>query len=147
MTDADLVAGYVQYAEALSAGVPPDTVEMDSAEAAYAAVERDVRRGPASRAWELTRAVLRAAPDERLGVYAAGLLEDLVRHQGAALVDTIEAEAALDERFRWALGGVWLTEGELPQPVIERIVRASGGAIRPLTRERDAADAPTPGAA
>ena len=133
-----LVAGYIRYAEALSVGVPPATPEMSAAESAYDAVERVVRRGPASEAWMLTQAVLRAAPNDRLDVYAAGVLESLVRGQGTALVAEIESAAAGDERFRWALGRIWLTEGDLPADVMGRIVQASGGAIQPLPRNKEA---------
>jgi hypothetical protein len=86
----------------------------------------------------LTQAVLRAAPNDRLDVYAAGVLESLVRGQGTALVAEIESAAAGDERFRWALGRIWLTEGDLPPDVMGRIVQASGGAIQPLPRNKEA---------
>jgi hypothetical protein len=127
-----LVTGYIEFAEALALGVPEDTPEMDSAGKAYFAVERLIRNEPAGVAWPLVREILRCVPDDRLDVYAAGPLEDLVRLRGAELVDAIEREAAEDERFRWALGCIWLTIGERPPEIMERIVRASGGKIRPL---------------
>jgi hypothetical protein len=82
-TDDDaLVAGYIEFAEALGRGVPEESPAMDAAERAYSAVEHAIRRGDGPRAWQLVLDVLRRAPDERLGTYAAGPLEDLVRLRG-----------------------------------------------------------------
>lgn len=128
----DLVAGYIRYAEELAQDAQPDTPDLTAAEAAYERVEQTVRNGPAARAWELVVEILRRAPDERLDVYAAGVLEDLVKYQGMEVIDAIEREAAADERFRWALGCIWLLMGEVPLALQERIVRASGGRVRPL---------------
>ena len=130
--DSEFVAAYVRYAEALSQGVPDDTPEMDRDERAYDEVWRAIRDGSAAYAWELVRAVLRGAPDERLDAYAVGPLEDLVRIRGAEVVDFIEAEAKADERFRWALGCIWAEAEALPHEVLVRIVNASEGKIRPL---------------
>jgi hypothetical protein len=127
-----LISGYVAHVERLGRDEPPSHVAEREDYEAHAALERLLRAGDAAQAWRLTRAVLAAAPDDRLGLYAAGPLEDAVREHGAALVAEIEAEAARDARFRWALGRVWLTEGQLPPAVLARIVRASGGVIRPL---------------
>jgi hypothetical protein len=131
-SDSDLIAAYVKYAEALSHSVPEDTPEMDAAARSYAEVERVISDGSAPRAWELVRAVLRRAPDQRLDVYAAGPLEELVRMRGAEVVDALEAEAKADERFRWALGCIWLSTEDLPHDVLVRIVNASEGKIKPL---------------
>jgi hypothetical protein len=130
--DSELVAAYVRYAEALGQGVPDDTPEVDSDARAYDEVERVIRDGSAAYAWELVRAILRRAPDERLDVYAVGPLEDLVRKRGAEVVENIEAEAKADERFRWALGCIWAEAKALPHEVLGRIVNASEGKIRPL---------------
>ena len=130
--DPELVAAYVRYAEALSQDIPDDTPEMDRDARAYDEVWSAIRHGPAAYAWEVVRAVLRGAPDERLDAYAVGPLEDLVRIRGAEVVDQIEAEAKADERFRWALGCIWAEEKALPHEVLVRIVNASEGRIRPL---------------
>ena len=127
-----LITGYIEYAEALGRGVPEDTPEMDAAAEAYFAVEGLIRDGHPTVTWPLVLEILRRVPDDRLDVYAAGPLEDLVRLRGAEIVDAIERESSDDDRFRWALGCIWLMIGDLPPDTMERIVRASGGEIRPL---------------
>ncbi len=51
--------------------------------------------------------------------------------RGTEVVDLVEAEAARDDRFTWALGEIWIVAKGLPPDVVERIVIASGNAIRP----------------
>ena len=53
------------------------------------------------------------------------------RLRGTEVVDLVEAEAARDDRFKWALGKIWIVAKGLPPDVVERIVIASGNAIRP----------------
>ena len=53
------------------------------------------------------------------------------RLRGTEVVDLVEAEAARDDRFKWALGKIWIVAKDLPPDVVERIVIASGNAIRP----------------
>jgi hypothetical protein len=127
-----LVTGYVRFAGALALGVPSDTAELAIAERAYESVGNTVRGGPAALAWELVVRILRSATDERLEMYAASLLEDLVRLRGTEVIAQIEHEAATDQRFQWALGCIWLLVGEVPTELQERIVRASGGSVKPL---------------
>ncbi len=128
-----LLAGYVAFSDALSRGVPDDTPGMDAAERAHGAVDGIIRDGPADLAWALVAELLRRAPDDdRLGAYAVGPLEDLVRLRGPEIVEHVEAEARRDRRFRLALGGIWLAHGDMPPSVLERVVRASGGRIKPL---------------
>jgi hypothetical protein len=133
-----LARAYLRYSASLSRQEPtaeldPDWVQdVDLDEAAYDGVRGAIDGGPAARAWALVAAVIRLAPDEQLAVEAAGPLEDLVRLRGAELVTEIEAEAARDARFRWALGNIWLGTRDLPADVLARIVAASGGKIRPL---------------
>lgn len=134
--DLDAVAdGYLRYSAALRPEDDPDAA-LDLADPdtlAYLHIERLVRHGPPEAAWDLVVRVLRRAPDDgELGLLAAGPLEDLVRRWGTALVGRIEAEAAADERFRWALGGNWLQVGDVPPEVQGRIARASGGRIEPF---------------
>jgi hypothetical protein len=83
-------------------------------------------------AWNLVLALVTMADDESLGYIGAGPLEKLVRRFGSDLVDRVEDRAREDPRFRFCLGSVWLSEGELPPAVQDRVVRASGGRIKPL---------------
>ena len=83
-------------------------------------------------AWDLVVELLRRTPDEHLSYVAAGPLEDMVRRHAPALIEWIEGEAQRDERFQWALGCIWLHEGDLPAEIEQRVVAASGGAIWPL---------------
>ena len=53
------------------------------------------------------------------------------RLRGTEVVDLVEAEAARDDRFTWARGKIWIVAKGLPPDVVERIVIASGNAIRP----------------
>ena len=97
----------------------------------WEAVTEFVRSRPAAEAWELVLELLDRASEDEVGLVIAGPLEDLVCQHGATLVSEIEQRAVADEYFRWALGGIWLSRGELPDDVLYRIVHASGGAIRP----------------
>jgi hypothetical protein len=103
----------------------PDAIADD-------ALRTAIFSAPALTVWELVRALLRQAPDDDLSFHAAGPLEDLVSQRGAELIGEIEAEARDDARFRWALGCVWLSHGELPASVLERVIQASGGQIEPM---------------
>jgi len=127
-----MATGYVTYVESLARGVQTDNSDIHDGEREFEEVKHRIHAGPADVAWELVLEVLRRAPDERLDVYAAGPLEDLVRRWGVDLVGEIETEASRDERFRWALGCIWLLVGDLPSTKLERIVRASDGQIRPM---------------
>ncbi|HEX8848274.1 MAG TPA: hypothetical protein VF761_01950 [Gemmatimonadaceae bacterium] len=127
-----LAAGYLRYVVALR-GDDPDAVsspETNPDEWAYKTVETMIRKGAAAEAWPVVLELLRQTPDAELGNSAAGPLEALVLRHGEALVEAIEAEAAQDERFRWALGCIWLFASDLKAPIRDRIVRASGGAIK-----------------
>ena len=129
-----LAAGYLRYLIELRRD-DPDAVsspETDPDERAYNTVHTLIHQGPASDAWAVVVELLRQTPDEELDVSAAGPLEDLVLRHGEALVEAIEAEAARDERFQWALGCIWLVANDLSAPIRERIVRASGDAIKVL---------------
>lgn len=109
--DVEAIArGYLRCSDSLAPeNFDPDSIwdpEHNPDERAYALVKAAIRDGPAERAWTLVTAILRLSADERLGLHSAGPLEDMVRRWGTQLVDRIEALAAADERFRWALGGI-----------------------------------------
>jgi hypothetical protein len=129
--DANAMArGYIRHATLLQGD--PGAVADPSDAAAYEALDAAVWQAPAAVAWELVVTLLRLAPDDDLGFYAAGPLENLVSRRAAELIGEIEAEARRDPRFRSALRCVWLSRGEMPDDILDRVVRASGGAIDPL---------------
>ncbi len=128
-----VVQAYRGFQKRLASGEvasPPDP--DDAEEAGHDAFEDAIWNGPALIAWGLVLELLRTAPDGELGFYAAGPLEDLVRLHGAELIEEIEAESRRDTSFRWALGCIWLSHGELPADVLARVVRASGDEIKLL---------------
>jgi len=127
-----IAAGYVRYVESLARTSHTDDAEVHVGESEFAEVKQSIHAGPADVAWALVLEVLRHAPDDRLDVYAAGPLEDLVCRWGVDLVTQIEAEAAHDDRFRRALARIWLLIGDLPSEELARIVHASGDEITPL---------------
>jgi hypothetical protein len=88
-------------------------------------------------AWNVVLALVTMADDESLGYIGAGPLEQLVRRFGSALVERIEDRARQDPRFRFCLGSVWLSEGDLPLAVQDRVVSASGGRIKPMASPSD----------
>lgn len=127
------VRGYLRYSHSLRTDDEDAVWEPEDPDtAAYKAVENAIREAPALTAWTVVRALLQQTEDRELDVQAAGPLEELVRRRGAELIGEIEAEAERDPRFRWALGCIWLRLGDLPTPVLERVVQASGGEIKPL---------------
>lgn len=128
-----IVQAYRGFQKRLAAGGPASPPDRDSPEeAGHDAFEDAIWNGPVQTAWQLVLELLRTAPDDDLGFYAAGPLEELVRLRGAEVIDEIEAEARRDPGFRWALGCIWLSHGELPDDVLARVVRASGDEIKPL---------------
>ena len=64
----------------------------------------------------------------------AGPFEDFVRRHGESCIERIEAEAATNPRFLRCLSYVWLAEGGLPGPVLDRLVEASRGEILVFSR-------------
>src|SRR5205823_5049387 len=88
--DARLVAGYIRYSESLKSDrVRGGPRASDADEAAYDSIRETIRNGPPSRAWGLVLDILRAVPDEKLGLYAVGPLENLVARWGDVLVEEI----------------------------------------------------------
>jgi len=128
-----IVAGYRRYVEGLRRDQDTDPVwapEGDPDCDAYEQVQEVIRRGPEELAWRYILAILNAASDDDIATEAAGPLEELVRLRGSVLIGLIEEEARHDPRFRWALGQIWLTEGELPADILRRMVDASSGVIK-----------------
>jgi hypothetical protein len=61
-----------------------------------------------------------------IAALAAGPMEDLLRHHGAAFIERIEDKAAQNPLFRHLLAGVW--RNEIAQDVWDRVVAARGKA-------------------
>lgn len=77
--------------------------------------------------WLAIQALVRHAPDNTtLGGIGAGPLEDLIRRHGADFIHPIEELARKDERFRVALGSVWLKLEGSSESLIRRYWIASG---------------------
>jgi hypothetical protein len=61
-----------------------------------------------NRLWTIIKALVAAAPDENdLSYIGAGPLEDLLSRYGERFIELIEQQAAVDEKFRFCLAGVW----------------------------------------
>jgi hypothetical protein len=88
--------------------------------------------GAPAEAWQLVLDLFGAAPDDVLGAFAAGPLENVVSCHAHQVIDDVERLARRDPRFRGALGRIWLTAGSLAPDLERRVVAASGGAVRPL---------------
>lgn len=74
-------------------------------------------------AWAVVRVLLELdVPGRYFPVVAAGEIEDLLRHNGPAIIDEVEADAASDPRIATALGGVW--NARIEPKVWERIEAA-----------------------
>jgi len=117
---------------------------VTSAEAdawAFALVNQTVIASDPIRAWNLTLALINAAPDDLLGYVGAGPLEDTIDIHGATLIDKIEERAAQDRRFRFCLGGIYLAAGYLPADVEARLIRASDNVLQPYPTPRSTRDA------
>jgi hypothetical protein len=72
--------------------------------------------------WPVLLALVEKANDGALGSIGAGILEDVLRRDGAVAIDRVEAEAALDGRFRFCLSHVW--RGKMPSTLWDRVVAA-----------------------
>lgn len=68
-----------------------------------------------------------AAPDEVLGWAGAGPLEDFI-DDDADRLEWVEAQAARSDRFRQALGNVWIRSWASSETV-ERIEKAAGKTV------------------
>ena len=105
---------------------------------AWDAVDDVIWHGTADEIWMLVLDLVERAPDALMGSVTSGPLEYAIAEHGGDLIDRIEAEAAIDPRFRRALGGVWLEQNELPPDLLARLVRASDDRITPLPARRRA---------
>jgi len=101
---------------------------------AWREVERRVNSSEAEAedALAVVLALVEAADDGSLGYVGAGPLEDFVHHFGAPFIDRLEEHARRSPRFRTCLGTIYLSHGSLPPAILERVVKASNGQIKPL---------------
>lgn len=74
--------------------------------------------------WPLILLLIEKGSDRVLGAAGAGIVEDLLRKHGTAVIDRIEAQAAGDQRFRFCLSHVW--PADFPPDLWERVVAARG---------------------
>jgi hypothetical protein len=82
--------------------------------------------------WRSKPLVRHATSNETLGSIGAGALEDLIRLNPADFVDPVEELAQKDERFRFALGCVWLRLEDAPESLVRRYWIASGRELQVL---------------
>jgi hypothetical protein len=93
----------------------------------------DLTHDAPEKGWLVIQALVRHAPDNAtLGGIGAGPLEDLIRLHAAAFLQPIEELARDDERFRLALGCVWLRLDDSSEALVRRYWIASGRELRVL---------------
>jgi len=81
----------------------------------------------AERGWNITLALIAAAPDYRtLGYVAAGPLEEVLEVHGERLVDRVENLVHRDEKFRRALLLVACFEDSMTEAIRTRVNTALG---------------------
>lgn len=93
--------------ECWARGLSSDAAEKEQYDWACMEPVDDAREDP-ERAWKFILLALESpicAP--RLGVLAAGPLEDLLSHHGASFIERVEVEAKTNPKFAHLLGGVW----------------------------------------
>jgi hypothetical protein len=120
----ELVTAYLAHAEAV-------TLHGGKRElpAAWERMHELVRDAP-EQAWNvIVELVRRTRRDEVLAYIAAGPLENLICEHPYAFIDRVEALAAADAHFKWALSGVW-GESRMPDDVRARIDAILGDAPR-----------------
>ncbi|HEV2146882.1 MAG TPA: hypothetical protein VGR37_05750 [Longimicrobiaceae bacterium] len=81
-------------------------------------------------AWPILLRIIADAPEDQLGNVGAGPLENLLSEHATALGERVEEQARRSSRFRSALSSVWLSHGEVPPPLQERLQHLTGGRIR-----------------
>lgn len=115
--------GWIERYEAIQAN-GEGSPQAQRSFSAYEAFSTLVGEDPES-AWRAVLFVVERTDNEFvLENLAAGPLETLIGRYGDKFVDRIESRAAVDEKFRWLLGGVW--EGTMSPAIWERIQRAAG---------------------
>lgn len=93
----------------------------------------------AQASWSMILDLVEAADDEALGLVAAGPLEDWLGAYGPQQIERVEEQAQRSERFRKALGGVWVWSS-LPPDTFDRVAAAAGSALDAPATAEDAAE-------
>lgn len=76
--------------------------------------------------WEaVLRLVARELTDKQTALLAAGPVEGLLVHHGAAFINRVVAEAMRNPAFVHVLGGVW--RRDIPEAIWRRVEAARGG--------------------
>ena len=102
----DVAEGWIDRYEAIGAH-GEESPQAQRSFAAYEAFSKLVGEDPES-AWRAVLFVVEKTDSEFvLENLAAGPLETLIGRYGDQFIDRIESRAAVDEKFRWLLGGVW----------------------------------------
>jgi len=74
--------------------------------------------------WSIVLAVVENASEHGLGRLGAGILETLLGEHGPAVIERVEALAAIDQRFRFCLSHAW--QGDMSDEIWQRVVVARG---------------------
>ena len=74
--------------------------------------------------WSYVVAIVEQGSDEARGQLGAGIVEDLLRDHGPAIIERVEAAAAASRDFRYCLSHVW--RGDMPDDLWARVEAARG---------------------
>lgn len=91
---------------------------------AWEELNRILEEDGADEVWPLVLRLVAKGSDNALGAAGAGILEDLLRKHGTAVIDRVEAQADRDQRFRFCLSHVW--PADMPAALWQRVLAARG---------------------
>jgi hypothetical protein len=106
MKEERLVAAWIRYAKQSK----PHNHDHD-----FEAWERlsDITRVQPSHAFDLIMRIIAQTDDKKvIGIVGAGPLEDLLIHHGEQFVDNVLCYARQDEKWRFALGHIWIASAK-----------------------------------
>jgi hypothetical protein len=111
----DRPRGDAEFARLASAWLEREALQWSSEEVFEVVTGADPKRG-----WDLILNLVEEAPtDDALGSIGAGPIENFLGLNGEAWIVAIEAKAASDPKFCYALSHAW--QGRTPDPVWDRI--------------------------
>lgn len=82
---------------------------------AFDCMETFVADAPHQALQIILSALPRFQEDAEIAVFAAGPVENLIVKHGPEIIDSVENEAAANERFRYLLSGIWGRSGIDPR--------------------------------